>query len=217
MFDWTTAISNIAKMERNGVPFSYFIELCEIADPDHPRQANRLVLKKSDQVMFRTLCEYAQQFNLCVGLRDVNLLDHKLIYGLPVSNNEDEIIVLFDKRGEAAIALDQNDHELLGNMLGLPACCVESFVDLTPQGIDENNVLWRQAAIDDAIERNKFTFHWAFNPVHAFIRFIPCRFDCPLAFKAIENYIPPSHPLMTPVYEFMDIQGHTFHFTLDTL
>ena len=115
------------------------------------------------------------------------------------------------------MTLDTNDHAALVRLLGIPECCVSRFEDLTPGGVDENDVLWRQAAITDAIERNVFDFHWAFNPVRAFIRFIPCTFDCPHAFKAIERYIPPSHPLMSPVYESMIIQNHMFNFTLDTL
>lgn len=217
MFDWPQAIQEIYEMERNGVPLSFFIEICEIADPDHPRQANRLVLKRDDDIGFATLVQYAYRYKLCVGIRNVNLLDHTVERGLPVSNRSDEIIVLFDRDGDAAMVLDTNDHSALGRILGIPECCISRFEDLTPSGVDENDVLWRQAAIDDAIERNVFTFHWAFNPVRAFIRFIPCTFDCPHALKAIENYIPPFHPLWTPVYESMEIQGHTFNFTLDTL
>lgn len=217
MFDWPSALKEIKEMERNGVPSSWFIEICQIIDPDHPRQANRVVFKKDDKIGYLTLLQYAQRFGMQCGVRNVNLMDYKLINGLPVSNNEDEIIVTFDKEGKAALVLDEMDHGKTGRMLGIPDCCVDSFVDLAPYGIDEYDVRWRQGAIDDAIARNRFDFHWAYNPKKSFMRFVPCKFDCENAYNAIKEYLPPSHPTLTPWYESMEIQGHTFNFTLDTL
>ena len=179
------------------IPSVHFTELDEIVG-EHPRRASLAYLNVDDSDGFAALMQHATSLGLHMTLRSYESM-------VVMTFGDIENLDRLNK------AMDQADHGEVGFLLGVPACCRAQFVDLTP--IPEDEDLWVQSAINSAVRRNKFTYHWAFNPRYSFLRFYPCRFDCPNAFEVSKSYFRDE----LTVHETVRIQGHTFHFNLDTL